>query len=60
MTTFIVEHKVKGYSMFDTIQGVEDIDMSMFKDIITLWVCDLPEEVEAIENELRKKHARSS
>ena len=60
MTTFIVEHNVKGYPMFDTIQGVEDIDLSMFKDIITLWVCDHPEEVQAIENELREKHARSS
>jgi len=60
MTTFIVEHKVKGHPMFDTVQGVEDIDLSMFKDIITLWVCDRPEEIEAIENELRRKHARSS
>ena len=59
MTTFIVEHMVKGYPMFDTIQGVEDIDLSMFKDITTLWVCDLPEEIVAIENELRRKHARS-
>lgn len=60
MTTFIVEHLVKGYPMFDTVVGVEDIDLSMFKDIQTLWVCDKPEEVEAIENELRRKHARSS
>ena len=60
MTTYIVEHKVKGYPMFDTVQGVEDIDLTMFKDIITLWVCDLPEEVTTIENELRRKHARLS
>ena len=60
MTTFIVEHTVKGHPMFDTIQGVEDIDLSMFKDIITLWVCDLPEEIAAIENELRRKYERSS
>lgn len=60
MTTFIVEHLVKGHPMFDTVQGVEDIDLSMFKNIQTLWVCDLPEEIQAIENELRKKHARSS
>lgn len=60
MTTFIVEHEVKGFPMFDTITGVEDIDLTMFKDIKTLWVCDNKEEVEAIENELRRKHARSS
>jgi hypothetical protein len=60
VTTFIIEHLVKGYPMFDTIVGVEDIDLTMFKDIQTLWVCDLPEEVTAIENELRRKHARSS
>lgn len=60
MTTFIIEHEVKGYPMFDTITGVEDIDLTMFKDIKTLWVCDSKEEIEAIENELRRKHARSS
>lgn len=60
MTTFIVEHKVKGHYMFDTITGVEDIDLTMFKDIETLWVCDTKEEIETVENELRRKHARSS
>jgi hypothetical protein len=60
MTTFIVEHLHHGMAMFDTIQGVEDIDLSMFKDIQTLWVCDMPEEINAVENELRRKYARSS
>jgi hypothetical protein len=60
MSTFVVEHLVKGYPMFDTVAGVEDIDTSLFNDIQTLWVCETPEEVEVIENELRKKHARSS
>jgi hypothetical protein len=60
MSTFVVEHLVKGYPMFDTVTGVEDIDTSLFNDIQTLWVCETPEEVEVIENELRKKHARSS
>jgi hypothetical protein len=60
VTTFIVEHLVKGYPMFDTIQGVEDIDLNMFKDIVTLWVCDTKEEIEAVETELRNKHARPS
>jgi hypothetical protein len=60
MTTFIVEHLVKGHPMFDTVTGVEDIDLSMFKDIQTLWVCDTPEEIFAVETELRSKHERSS
>ena len=60
MTTFIVEHEVTGYPMFDTVTGVEDIDLTMFKNIKTMWVCDTPEEIEVIENELRRKHARSS
>jgi len=60
MTTFIVEHIHNGYSMFDSITGVEDIDLTMFKNIQTLWVCDTPEEIEAVESELRRKHERSS
>jgi hypothetical protein len=60
MTTFIVEHLHNGYPMFDTVTGVEDIDLTMFKDIQTLWVCDTKEEIEVVENELRKKHARPS
>ena len=60
MTIFIVEHEVKGHPMFDTVRGVEDIDLSMFSPIKTLWVCDNEVEVEAVENELRRKHARSS
>ena len=59
MSTFVVEHLFKGHPMFDTISGVEDIDLSMFKDIQTLWVCETSEEIEAVESELRKKHARS-
>jgi hypothetical protein len=60
MTTFIVEHLHKGHLMFDTVSGVEDIDLTMFKDIQTLWVCDKPEEIIAVETQLREKHARSS
>jgi hypothetical protein len=60
MTTFIVEHLHNGYPMFDSVTGVEDIDLSMFKDIQTLWVCDTKEEIEAVESELRKKHERRS
>lgn len=60
MTTFIVEHLVKGHPIFDTVTGVEDIDLTMFKDIQTLWVCDTPEEIAAVESELRRKHVRPS
>lgn len=60
MTTFIVEHLHNGHAMFDTVSGVEDIDLTMFKNIQTLWVCDTPEEIQAVENELRRKHARPS
>ena len=60
MSIFVVEHLHKGYPMFDTVTGVEDIDLSMFKDIQTLWVCDKPEEIIAVETQLREKHARSS
>jgi hypothetical protein len=60
MATFIIEHESKGFPMFDTITGVEDIDLSMFKNITTLWVCDHEDEILAIENELRKKHANRS
>ena len=60
MSTFIVEHEYKGYPLFETISGVEDIDTSLFDKILTMWVCETPEEINAVENELRKKHARSS
>jgi len=60
MSIFIVEHEVKGQPLFDTIRGVEDIDISMFAPIKTLWVCDNETEVMAVEEELRRKHARRS
>ena len=59
MSTFIVEHEYKGYPMFEIITGVEDIDTSLFDKILTMWVCDTPEEIDAVESELRRKHARS-
>jgi hypothetical protein len=56
MSIFIVEHESKGFPVFDTVRGVEDIDISMFEPITTLWVCDNETEVEAVESELRRKH----
>jgi hypothetical protein len=61
MSHFIVEHRVNGYYTMDTISGVEDIDTSMFKNIIGIWVCDSTEETKIMEKELKEmRHARSS
>jgi len=58
MSIFIVEHIYKGFPMFETIRGVEDIDLSNFSNIQTMWVCDNEEEVMAVENELRRKQTK--
>lgn len=61
MTTFIVEHRIKGNYVMETIAGVEDIDTSMYKDLLGIWVCDSVEETRAMENELRRmRNARCS
>ena len=61
MSTFIVEHMYKGNYVMETIAGVEDIDTSLYKDLLGIWVCDSPEEIQAVENELKRmRHARSS
>jgi hypothetical protein len=61
MSNFIVEHRVNGYYVMDTISGVEDIDTNMFKNILGIWVCDSMEETKIMEKELREmRHARSS
>jgi hypothetical protein len=61
MSTFIVEHRIKGNYVMETISGVEDIDMSMYKDLLGVWVCDSVEETRAMEDELRRmRNARSS
>ena len=60
MSTFIVEHMYKGNYVMETIAGVEDIDTSIYKDLLGIWVCDSPEEVKAVENELKRvRDARS-
>jgi len=61
MSHFIVEHKVKGYYVMETITGVEDIDTSRFKDLLGIWVCDSFEELQIMEKELKEmRHVRSS
>ena len=61
MSHFIVEHKYKGSYVMETLCGVEDIDTSMYKDLLGIWVCDSQEELQVMEKELRRmRHARSS
>lgn len=61
MTTFIVEHRIKGNYVMETIAGVEDIDTSMYKDLLGIWVCDSTEEAKVMEKELKEmRHARPS
>ena len=60
MSHFIVEHKYKGSYVMETLCGVEDIDTGMYKDLLGIWVCDSPEELQIMEKELgRMRHARS-
>lgn len=60
MSHFIVEHRIKGNYVMETISGVEDIDTSMYKDLLGIWVCDSIEETRVMEKELQElRHARS-
>jgi len=61
MSNFIVEHKIKGAYVMETITGVEDIDVSMYKDLLGIWVCDNMEETLIMEKQLKEmRNARSS
>ena len=61
MSYFIVEHRIKGNYVMETIAGVEDIDTSMYKDLLGIWVCDSMEEANIMEKELKEmRHVRSS
>ena len=60
MSYFVVEHKYKGYPVVETITGVEDIDVSQYPDLQTLWMCENETEVQVVESELRRKHGRPS
>jgi hypothetical protein len=45
----------------ETISGVEDIDTSLYKNILGIWVCDSEQECRIMEKELKEmRHARSS
>jgi hypothetical protein len=61
MTSFIVEHTYQGRYVMETICGVEDIDTSRFKNLLGIWVCDSPEELQVMETKLKEmRRARSS
>jgi hypothetical protein len=61
MSHFIVEHRYKGNYVMETLTGVEDIDTSRYENLLGIWVCDSFEELQTMEEELRKmRHARSS
>lgn len=58
---FIVEHLIRGNYVMDTITGVEDIDVSTYKDLLGIWVCDSMEETRIMEKQLKEmRDARSS
>jgi hypothetical protein len=61
MTSYIIEHNYNGHYVMETISGVEDIDMSMYKDILGIWVCDSSEELRVMEKQIKEmRNARSS
>jgi hypothetical protein len=61
MTSYIVEHRVKGNYVMETITGVEDIDISMYKDLLGVWVCESSEELQIMEKQIKEmRRARSS
>jgi len=61
MSYFIVEHNYKGNYVMETLAGVEDIDTSIYKDLLGIWVCDSMEETRIMEKQLKEmRNARSS
>jgi hypothetical protein len=61
MSNFIVEHRRDGHYIMETICGVEDIDVSFYKNLLGIWVCDSMEETRVMEKQLKEmRHARSS
>jgi hypothetical protein len=54
MSHFIVEHLYRGNYVMETICGVEDIDTSMYKDLLGIWVCDSIPELQIMEKELKE------
>lgn len=60
MTYFIVEHNYNGRYIMETISGVEDIDITAYKELLGVWVCESKEERDVIENKVKEmRNARS-
>lgn len=61
MSHFIVEHRVEGNYVLETLTGVEDIDTSRYESILGIWVCDSFEELQIMQKELKEmRNVRSS
>lgn len=61
MSNFIVEYNYKGNYIIETLSGVEDIDTSVYTDLLGIWVCDSIEETIIMEKQLKEmRRARSS
>jgi hypothetical protein len=44
----------------ETIAGVEDIDTSLYENLLGIWVCESQEEIKIMEQKLKElRHARS-
>ena len=54
MSHFIVEHRRDGRYVMETICGVEDIDTSIYKHLLGIWVCDSMEEMLVMEKQLQE------
>ena len=60
MTSYIVEHMYKGCYVMETISGVEDIDTTLYKNLLGIWVCDSQEELQVMEKQIKEmRNARS-
>jgi hypothetical protein len=63
MSHFIIEHRRNGDYIMEMLSGVEDIDASVYRDLLGIWVCDSMEEMLIMEKqlqEMRHGHKRSS
>jgi len=54
MSHFIIEHRRNGDYIMETIYGVEDIDTSIYQDLLGIWVCDSMEEMLIMEKQLQE------
>lgn len=55
MSTVIVEHIKGDQRLVEFLDWSDDLDLSNFKDVMKVWVCEHPEEVEAVKEEYAKR-----